>query len=97
MTALKQTGPLVVGPFLQRRSGVRGKLRFAAVGLLGVLGLALVRGGDVIAKEEAACGEYGTSVHFEKTPSDAARKALKEEKLVMVLHVSGNFEDPAFT
>ena len=43
------------------------------------------------------CGEYGTSVNFEKTPSDAARKALKEEKLVLVLHVSGDFEDSEFT
>jgi hypothetical protein len=43
------------------------------------------------------CGNYGTSVHFEKSPSDAAKKAQKEEKLVMVLHVSGLFEDPDFT
>jgi hypothetical protein len=44
-----------------------------------------------------SCGQYGTRVQFEKTPSDAARKALKEEKLVMVLHVSGDFENPEFT
>jgi len=44
-----------------------------------------------------SCGEFGTSVHFEKSPSDAARKALKEEKLVCVLHVSGLFEEPDFT
>jgi hypothetical protein len=48
--------------------------------------------------DEATCtGEFGTSLRFEKSPSDAARKALKEEKLVVVIHVSGNFEDPAFT
>ena len=47
--------------------------------------------------EAETCGEYGTSVHFEKTPSDAARKALKEEKLVFVLHVSGHFEETEFT
>jgi hypothetical protein len=47
--------------------------------------------------ESGTCGDYGTSVHFEKTPSEAARKALKEEKLVMVLHVSGHFEDSDFT
>ena len=47
--------------------------------------------------EESTCGEFGTSVHFEKTPSEAARRALKEEKLVFVLHVSGNFEDSKFT
>jgi hypothetical protein len=43
------------------------------------------------------CGKYGTTVEFLKTPSDAARQALKDEKLVFVLHVSGLFEDPDFT
>ena len=45
----------------------------------------------------ASCGNYGTSVHFVPTPSEAARQALKEEKLVFVLHVSGNFENADFT
>lgn len=45
----------------------------------------------------AGCGGHGTSVEFEDTPSEAAQKALKEQKLVFVLHVSGNFEDPRFT
>ncbi len=46
----------------------------------------------------ASCsGDFGTSVHFETTPSAAARKALKEHKLVCVLHVSGLFENPDFT
>ena len=63
---------------------------------------ALVLGGPVAgksppAKKEATCGEYGTSVHFEDTPADAARQAKKDEKLVMVLHVSGHFENPEFT
>ena len=47
--------------------------------------------------ETAACGEHGTSLQFEESPSAAAIKARKEEKLVMVLHISGYFEDPAFT
>ncbi len=48
-------------------------------------------------KKPATCGEYGTSVHFEDTPADAAKQAKKDEKLVMVLHVSGHFENPEFT
>ena len=78
---------------------MRGNLRLAAASLLAVLWLMDTQGGNVVAKPAAAatCGEYGTSVHFEKTPSIAARKALKEEKLVMVLHVSGDFENPEFT
>ena len=47
--------------------------------------------------KEATCGEYGTSVHFEDTPADAAKQAKKDEKLVMILHVSGHFEEPRFT
>jgi hypothetical protein len=40
---------------------------------------------------------HGTSFQFEDTPSAAARKAKKEQKLVFVLHVSGIFEDPRLT
>ena len=42
-------------------------------------------------------GNYGTTVQFVSTPSVAARQALKEQKLVFVLHVSGLFENPDFT
>jgi hypothetical protein len=45
--------------------------------------------------EEAAC--FGTRVEFVDTPREAAALARKQEKLVFVLHVSGNFEDPRFT
>ena len=44
---------------------------------------------------ETSC--HGTNVEFLDTPSDAAKKAKKEQKLVFILHVSGNFEDPKFT
>lgn len=40
---------------------------------------------------------FGTTIDFVDTPKEAAAKAKKEEKLVFVLHVSGNFEDPRFT
>ena len=48
-------------------------------------------------KEGAACGEYGTSFYFEDSPADAAKSARKDGKLVMVIHVSGHFEDPGLT
>jgi hypothetical protein len=63
----------------------------AAVGLCGVAA------GKTPPAKAPACGEYGTSVHFEDTPADAARQAKKDEKLVLVLHVSGHFENPQFT
>ena len=47
--------------------------------------------------EVASCGNHGTSVVFEASPAEAARKAIEEEKLVFVLHVSGNFETPKYT
>src|SRR5262249_799152 len=39
----------------------------------------------------------GTKVEFMDNPAGAARTAAREEKLLFVLHVSGNFEDPQFT
>lgn len=40
---------------------------------------------------------HGTAVDFVGTPVEAAKLAKEEKKLVMVLHVSGYFEDPDFT
>ena len=82
---------------------MRRILLYTAAGLLSALGLlvapaqAQTKPGSVLQPPESSCGNYGTSVHFVKTPSEAARQALKEEKLVFVLHVSGLFENPDFT
>jgi hypothetical protein len=82
---------------------VRRLLAFAAAGLLcGLWGLnasaQTASGPQTLLPAKTTCsGEYGTSVQFVKTPSEAARQALKEEKLVFVLHVSGLFENPDFT
>ena len=70
-------------------------LLFVAAAALGPGGAAA--GKDLPAKTEGTCGEYGTAVHFEATPADAAKEARKAEKLVLVLHVSGHFENPEFT
>ena len=45
------------------------------------------------------CGNdtYGTSIEWAGSPSEAAARALKEQKLVFVLHVSGRFEEADFT
>lgn len=39
----------------------------------------------------------GTSVEFVSNPTLADRQARQEHKLVFLLHVSGDFEDPGFT
>jgi hypothetical protein len=88
------------------------RILFSATGLLlaPLLGLGLARAGDkpakpaeppqpspLIEKEATSCGSHGTQVTFVDTPKEAAAQAKKEQKLVFVLHVSGNFEDPRFT
>lgn len=40
---------------------------------------------------------HGTSFEFVESPSEAARLAKKQQKLVFVLHVSGEFEDSGLT
>ena len=72
---------------------ILGAASLLLVGVLAVPG----RSSDKPAKPETCGGDFGTSVHFEKSPSKAAQKALAEEKLVVVLHVSGNFEESEFT
>jgi len=52
---------------------------------------------DRIRADETVCGEYGTSVIFAASVAEAAEQAVKEEKLVFVLHVSGVFEESNFT
>ncbi|QJW96587.1 hypothetical protein [Frigoriglobus tundricola] len=42
------------------------------------------------------CG-FGTKLDFVDSPKGAAAIAKKEQKLVLVLHVSGHFEDPGLT
>jgi hypothetical protein len=49
------------------------------------------------AAAQETCNTHGTRVEFEKSPSAAAKRAAKEEKLVLVLHISGIFEDPGLT
>ena len=73
-------------------------LRFMLPALI-ALGICMPALADPVKKpaDKTTCGDYGTTVHFEKSPSEAAKKALKEEKLVCVLHISGHFEDPDFT
>jgi hypothetical protein len=50
-----------------------------------------------VATDTPACRRYGTSVDFVDSPEKAAALALKEKKLLFVLHVAGNFEDDKFT
>lgn len=43
------------------------------------------------------CKQFGTKIRFHGTPVEAATEAKASKKMMMVLHISGNFEDPGFT
>jgi hypothetical protein len=43
------------------------------------------------------CGRFGTRIDFYKSPQEAAKMAVKEEKLVFILHLSGIFQNSEFT
>jgi hypothetical protein len=55
----------------------------------------------VVVKDADVCPTptalLGTAVEFVDSPAAAARAAARQNKLLYVLHVSGNFEDPGFT
>jgi hypothetical protein len=73
--------------------------QFPAMAVLAVavcVGVSPLRG-ETLPADEEVCGDYGTTVIFAESAAAAAKQALKEEKLVFVLHVSGNFETSAFT
>lgn len=45
------------------------------------------------------CGErtFGTSIQWDQSVPEAAKRAQAEQKLVFVLHVSGHFETAGYT
>jgi len=44
-----------------------------------------------------SCDQIGTDVLFMKDPFEAYKKAKEEKKMVFMVHLSGNLEDPGFT
>jgi hypothetical protein len=44
-----------------------------------------------------SCEQFGTAIHFITSPVEAFKKAHDENKLVFMMHLSGNFEDKGFT
>jgi hypothetical protein len=43
------------------------------------------------------CKTYDTKLRFHPTLADAADEARQSRKMLFVLHISGDFEDPGFT
>ena len=48
-------------------------------------------------KPKPGCKNFGTFVDFVRSPQLASREAKDDSKLVFLLHVSGDFDDDAFT
>ena len=61
------------------------------------LTIAALATGPAAAEEPCKTCGYGTKIEFLDSPKEAAALALKQDKLVLVLHVSGHFEDPGLT
>ncbi|HTK76123.1 MAG TPA: hypothetical protein VL371_12750 [Gemmataceae bacterium] len=69
-----------------------------ALGLVAWAGMSIALAADrPFDPPTAKCSGHGTSVQFYDTPNEAAAHAKAEQKLVLVLHVSGVFEDPGLT
>ncbi len=76
---------------------MRRSLGWLALGLFALCPAALLADGKATNPFASSCETHGTKVHFYKTPSEAAKQAKKDEKLVLVLHISGIFEDTSLT
>ena len=68
-----------------------------ALTFLALVGIALPAAAQENTCKKCGSEKYGTTIVWADSPSDAAKKAKEEQKLVFVLHVSGHFEDPKFT
>ncbi len=82
-----------------RRLNVRGlNVRLLSVALLGTfLGAGLWA---PAAAGDQACGNgdtYGTAIHWVPTAAEAKKLARDEDKLIFVVHLSGNFTRDEFT
>ncbi len=53
--------------------------------------------GPTTQASQPAYETFGTRIHFLSSPEAAAQQALRENKLLFVLHIAGNFEDDKFT
>jgi hypothetical protein len=52
---------------------------------------------EALGTQATACQQYGTKVNFYDNPAEATKMAAKDQKLLFVLQVAGNFEEPGFT
>src|SRR5688572_26089111 len=83
----------------ERRNAVR-RMLVCTVAVLLLGGTAAAQGGKLqpnpLGDNTVCNGDFGTSGTRVETPSDAAKRAHKEENLAFVPHVAGDCEDADF-
>jgi hypothetical protein len=57
----------------------------------------VTEGVPVVSAKSPRCDRFGTAIDFVRSPALAYAQAANEQKLVLVLHLAGHFEDPGFT
>lgn len=77
---------------MRRHHGLSPMLVLMAMGILGVAALGRTLAGE----QPQRAGSHGTAVNLNRA-WEAVHKAKQEKKLLMLVHVSGIFEDPTFT
>jgi hypothetical protein len=61
-----------------------------------VLGIVLLAG-SARGQECASSDTYGTAIHWVRTAAEAQKLARQQDKLIFVVHLSGNFTRDEFT
>jgi hypothetical protein len=51
----------------------------------------------VAAVKGPKCERFGTAIDFVRSPALACDRAARDQKLAMILHLAGHFDDPGFT
>jgi hypothetical protein len=77
------------------------RIALSAVALVGLAGWVWSAEPASSSRQEStalkADRSFGTAVQWESNLASAAKKADRQDKLVMLLAVAGHFEDPFFT
>ncbi len=65
--------------------------------LIGIAACLVVLGVELQASAKGECESFGTQVSWNRDLQAAAVQAEREDKLLLVLHLSGNFAKNEFT
>jgi hypothetical protein len=90
-------GSVHVLDYLSRRKGSAMARRCDRRSLIGIAAWLVVLGMELQGWAEGECESFGTRVSWNRNLQAAAVQAEREDKLLLVLHLSGNFAKNEFT